>query len=273
MKKKLIAIILSLCTVGGIGTAIALSSNSNNAVVIENNKMVQEKTVDKKDAVEKKDNVKQESRSDENTKKQETTDVVKEKEEINPAPVENDTGDIVKEECIVNEDNTNVVGNDSTQVTTNEQVPEVSVPNVQGESQNNDSNFMAQVESMIFNKVNEERSKSGLAPLSYNGTMERYARLKSQDMGDRGYFDHNNLEGELITAQMQRDGVSYNSWGENIAYISGVSDPAALANQFMTNWMNSSGHRANILSSNFSSIGIGVYKIGNTVYATQEFYN
>ena len=40
----------------------------------------------------------------------------------------------------------------------------------------------------------------------------------------------------------------------------------------MTNWMNSSGHRANILSSNFSSIGVGVYKIGNKVYATQEFY-
>ena len=40
----------------------------------------------------------------------------------------------------------------------------------------------------------------------------------------------------------------------------------------MTNWMNSQGHRENILSTNFSSIGVGVYKIGNKVYATQEFY-
>ena len=51
-----------------------------------------------------------------------------------------------------------------------------------------------------------------------------------------------------------------------------VSDPTELANQFMNNWMNSEGHRKNILSTNFSSIGVGVYKIGNKVYATQEFY-
>ena len=62
------------------------------------------------------------------------------------------------------------------------------------------------------------------------------------------------------------------AWGENIAYIGGVSDANKLAEQFMTNWMNSSGHRANILSTNFESIGIGVYKSGNRVYATQEFY-
>jgi len=71
---------------------------------------------------------------------------------------------------------------------------------------------------------------------------------------------------------MKADGVSYKAWGENIAYIGGVSDPTALANQFMTNWMNSEGHRKNILSTNFESIGVGVYKAGNRVYATQEFY-
>ncbi len=134
------------------------------------------------------------------------------------------------------------------------------------------SAFMDQVESMIIVKVNEERSKVGLAPLAINNTMKKYARIKSQDMGDRNYFDHNNPEGELITAQMKRDGVTYMAWGENIAYISGQSDATALANQFMNNWMNSSGHRANILSDNFTDIGVGVYKIGNKVYATQEFY-
>ncbi|SFA95313.1 CAP domain-containing protein [Clostridium frigidicarnis] len=132
--------------------------------------------------------------------------------------------------------------------------------------------FMAQVESMIFQKVNEERAKAGVAALTYNSTMENYARIKSQDMGDRKYFDHKDPEGNLITVKMEKDGVKYNSWGENIAYIGGVSDANALANQFMTNWMNSPGHRQNILSNNFSSIGVGVYKVGNTVYATQEFY-
>lgn len=132
--------------------------------------------------------------------------------------------------------------------------------------------FMAQVEQKIFEKVNAERSKAGVPALSYNKTMEKYARIKSQDMGDRGYFDHKDPAGNLITAKMKKDGVSYRAWGENIAYIGGVSDADALANQFMTNWMNSSGHRKNILSSNFSGIGVGVYKAGNKVYATQEFY-
>ena len=102
--------------------------------------------------------------------------------------------------------------------------------------------FMAQVEQAIFNKVNEERAKAGVAPLTYNTTMEKYARIKSQDMGDNNYFSHEDLNGNLITTQMKKDGVSYKAWGENI------------------------------LSTNFSSIGVGVYKIGNKVYATQEFY-
>ena len=145
------------------------------------------------------------------------------------------------------------------------------------ESKPNDSTvtsdkFMAQVEQAIFNKVNQERAKAGVAPLTYNTTMEKYARIKSQDMGDNNYFDHKDLNGNLITTKMKADGVSYQAWGENIAYIGGITDPTQLANKFMTNWMNSSGHRKNILSTNFKSIGVGVYKVGNKVYATQEFY-
>ncbi|MCI6190560.1 MAG: CAP domain-containing protein [Clostridium sp.] len=131
---------------------------------------------------------------------------------------------------------------------------------------------MAQVEQLIYQKVNEERAKVGISQLSYNSTMEKYARIKSKDMGDNNYFSHEDLSGKLITEKMKQDGVSYKAWGENIAYIGGVSDANKLAEQFMTNWMNSSGHRANILSTNFESIGIGVYKSGNRVYATQEFY-
>ena len=134
------------------------------------------------------------------------------------------------------------------------------------------TNFMAQVEQSIFNKVNEERAKAGVPALTYNTTMEKYARIKSQDMGDNNYFSHEDLSGNLITTQMKKDGVTYRAWGENIAYVGGMTDPNAIADKIMTNWMNSSGHRANILSTNFSSIGVGVYKSGNRVYATQEFY-
>ena len=135
-----------------------------------------------------------------------------------------------------------------------------------------DSNYISEIEQAIFQRVNAERSAAGLPALSYNNTMEHYARIKSKDMGDNGYFSHEDKQGNLITAQMKADGVSYRAWGENIAYIQGINSNSALATKFMDNWMNSSGHRANILSTNFSSIGIGVYKIGNTYYATQEFY-
>lgn len=135
-----------------------------------------------------------------------------------------------------------------------------------------DNNFAAEIEQLIYQRVNSERAAAGLPGLSYNTTMEKYARIKSADMGEKGYFSHEDPQGKLITDTMKADGVSYNSWGENIAYIQGKRGNEGLAIEFMNNWMNSSGHRANILSTNFTSIGVGVYKIGNTYYATQEFY-
>lgn len=161
-----------------------------------------------------------------------------------------------------NNNNNNNSNNNSTQ----------NKPSTDNSTAGSESSYIAEIEQQIFNTVNAERAKAGLSALTYNNTMQKYARIKSKDMGDRGYFDHKNPEGQLITVQMQKDGVSYNAWGENIAYIGGMSGNSTIADKFMTNWMNSSGHRANILSTNFTSIGVGVYKIGNTYYATQEFY-
>lgn len=284
MKKKLIAVILSLFVVGGIGAAFIVNNSSNNEVA-----QVQQKSVGKKDGQVQDKTTK--NKEKEASKESKDNKVIENTTKDNEAQINQNENSVKSTEVVsTNNDveNNNVtvetvskpITNSSENITANENVnTSASDTNAQNsatveqlQQSVNNSNFMDQVESMIFTKVNEERAKNGLAPLSYNNTMEHYARFKSQDMGDRGYFDHNNPEGELITAQMARDGVSYNAWGENIAYIGGVSDPTALANQFMTNWMNSSGHRANILSNNFSSIGVGVYKIGNKVYATQEFY-
>lgn len=175
-----------------------------------------------------------------------------------------------------NENNNNTVNENNNNSSNNGSVNNGNKPNNNNGTQNkpveSTDSFIAEIEQQIFQSVNAERAKAGLSALTYNNTMQKYARIKSKDMGDRGYFDHKNPEGQLITAQMQKDGVTYNAWGENIAYISGMSGNSAIANKFMTNWMNSDGHRANILSTNFSSIGIGVYKIGNKYYATQEFY-
>lgn len=135
------------------------------------------------------------------------------------------------------------------------------------------SNYIGDIEQAIFQIVNQRREEAGLTQLSYNANMQYYARIKSKDMGDRGYFNHVNPDGVYMNQIIKADGISYRAWGENIAYIEGLTDYGALANRFMSNWMNSQGHKDNILSSNFSSIGIGVYKAGDTYYATQEFYN
>ena len=152
-------------------------------------------------------------------------------------------------------------------------VPDVEEPEVKPEVDTapSEQQFLAAVEQRIYELVNVKRQEAGLFTLSYNTTMQKYARLKSQDMGNNGYFDHKDLNGQLITAKMDADGVTYQAWGENIAYIGGASVDG-IADQFMTNWMNSDGHRANILSNNFDSIGVGVYQIGDKVYATQEFH-
>lgn len=147
---------------------------------------------------------------------------------------------------------------------------EPTVPEVSQEPISN--NFFENIESIILQRVNEERSKEGLTALTYSSTMRKYARIKSMDMGDRGYFEHRDPEGRLMSDIIKKDGITYKAWGENIAYIGGMTDEAAIAERFVNNWMNSSSHRANILCDRFSEIGIGVYKIGNRFYATQEFF-
>lgn len=166
-------------------------------------------------------------------------------------------------------DSNNSNGNNNVVIPNN---PNNSQDNSQNTITNSSENFMEQVEQLIFKKVNEERSKNGVSNFTYSSTMEKYARIKSKDIGDNNYFDHKDLSGNYITAKMKNDGVIYSAWAENIAYISGMTDANRLADKFMTNWMNSEGHRKNILSSSYNSIGVGVYKIGNKVYATQEFY-
>ena len=276
MKKKLIAIVLTTLLTGGIGSAVVYNQHNDKVESTEMAQIDEDKDTSK--------NV------DEGSSEESVEGVVESNENIDDSVMENSNEaveiPIVGNANCTNEDKlSGEVNNVSTQAdsghkgSTGHKVTSQTTANntvnsnaaVNNTATSTDS-FMAQVEQLIYNKVNEERSKNGVSTLSYNTTMEKYARIKSQDMGDNNYFDHKDLNGNLITAKMQNYGVTYSAWGANIAYISGISDANALAEKFMTNWMNSQGHRANILSTNFNSIGIGVYKIGNKVYATQEFY-
>ncbi len=89
------------------------------------------------------------------------------------------------------------------------------------------------------------------------------ARYKSQDMHDRGYFDHTSPTYGTPFQMMRAFGLTYRSAGENIAM--GYRTPQAV----VTGWMNSPGHRANILNSSYKKIGVGYVASGN--YWTQMF--
>lgn len=105
----------------------------------------------------------------------------------------------------------------------------------------------------VLELVNKERTNAGLKPLSLNSELSKMALAKAQDMSDNNYFDHQSPTYGSPFDMMKAFGISYNTAGENIA--KGQSSPEEVMNQ----WMNSPGHRANILNSSFTEIGIGYY--------------
>ena len=118
-------------------------------------------------------------------------------------------------------------------------------------------------EKEVIRLVNEIRVKNGLRELTYDWQLSRVARYKSQDMKDNNYFSHTSPVYGSPFKMMKSFGISYRSAGENIA--KGQATPEAVVNA----WMNSSGHRANILNSSFTHIGVGYVADGR--YWTQMF--
>ncbi|TET35420.1 MAG: CAP domain-containing protein [Planctomycetota bacterium] len=115
----------------------------------------------------------------------------------------------------------------------------------------------------VFDMVNTERAKAGVGPLAWCDGLYACAKAHSNDMCERGFFDHTNPEGEGPSERAQYGHAGRftfapivpdpYSWGvaENIAY--GYTTPA----EVMNGWMNSSGHRANILNGSYTHIGVG----------------
>ncbi len=118
-------------------------------------------------------------------------------------------------------------------------------------------------EAEVVRLVNIERAKYGLSALTQDWQLSRVARYKSRDMRDNGYFSHTSPVYGSPFQMMKSFGISYRTAGENIA--KGQRTPAAVVSA----WMNSSGHRANILNSSFTHIGVGY--VANGHYWTQLF--
>lgn len=118
-------------------------------------------------------------------------------------------------------------------------------------------------ENEVIRLVNEIRVQNGLNELKADWQLSRVARYKSQDMKDNKYFSHTSPVYGSPFEMIRNFGISFRSAGENIA--KGYSTPQAVVN----GWMNSSGHRANILNSSYTRIGVGYVSDGR--YWTQMF--
>jgi uncharacterized protein YkwD len=111
-----------------------------------------------------------------------------------------------------------------------------------------------------FKATNAQRIINGLPAFTYCKTCTAMAEEQSKDMNNRGYFDHTRPDGETFAQRATRFGLNKGA-GENIAW-------GKLGDEVVALWMNSSGHRANILNPNFKSMGVGTYNL----YTTQVFY-
>lgn len=118
-------------------------------------------------------------------------------------------------------------------------------------------------EQEVLDLTNAERAKQGLAPLTLDTELSKVARIKSLDMQKNNYFSHTSPTYGSPFEMMEQFGISYRAAAENIAM--GQRTPEEVVNA----WMNSDGHRKNILSSSYTHIGIGYVENGN--YWTQMF--
>ena len=125
------------------------------------------------------------------------------------------------------------------------------------------SSSVTAFENEVIRLVNEIRIQNGLQALSADWELSRVARYKSQDMVDNRYFSHTSPTYGTPFQMIRAFGLSYRSAGENIAY--GYAAHQAVVNA----WMNSSGHRANILNASYTRIGVGYVSAGH--YWTQMF--
>ncbi|MER5834559.1 CAP domain-containing protein [Streptomyces sp. NPDC002130] len=116
----------------------------------------------------------------------------------------------------------------------------------------------------VLSLVNEERAKVGCSPVAANSALTDLAQSYSEDMAARGFFDHTDPDGRTPWDRAEKAGIS-NLGGENIAR--GQADAAAV----MDAWMNSPGHRANILNCDFKTLGVGVELGSGGPWWTQNF--
>lgn len=154
-----------------------------------------------------------------------------------------------------------------------------------------------EVEQKVHEYINKKRAERGLPKLRHDSELRKIARSYSKEMATRGFFSHYTPEGDNFTDRYREAGydcevikerqgrsTTYATGGENIAKtywereveaISGNTEyydsNEELARGLVNEWMNSTGHRENLLEPYWQNEGIGIHKDGYEVYATQNF--
>ena len=139
---------------------------------------------------------------------------------------------------------------------------------------------MAELEQKVHADINDERIKNGASALQWDEELAAIARAHSDDMTSRGYFDHDTPEGLDPTDRAMRVGYSCrkgNRYGlaENIAIETSLGNLDKTATEAVTGWVNSPGHRSNLLDRQYDRTGVrasyGTWRGYKAVYLTQVF--
>ena len=128
--------------------------------------------------------------------------------------------------------------------------------------------YNADYENQVITLINNERAQKGLSSLSGQSQLAVAARVHSTDMACNDFMSHTGSDGSTMVSRIIAQGYSYSALGENVA--AGYGSPAAV----VAGWMSSQGHRDNILSPNFTQVGIGyAYRSGTSygAYWTADF--
>lgn len=129
-----------------------------------------------------------------------------------------------------------------------------------------------QIQEKVLALTNAERIAGGLGALSANAKLESAALFHSTDMQNQDYFEHEDPQGCSASCRVSNEGYTWQRVGENIYTMTGYALNAdSLAKMVVDGWMDSPGHRANILTPQYTQTGIGVSVQGKTVYVTAVY--
>ena len=139
--------------------------------------------------------------------------------------------------------------------------------------------YIRDITTKVHQLINEERRDHGLRHLSWNAKLAQAALNHSADMASRDYFEHDSPEGHDFSWRYSQVGFSCSvirgnviySGAENLMWMEGYYGVDRVSTEAVDGWMDSPGHRANILTSYFQSEGIGVAFSGSEAYLTQNF--